>query len=144
MTVIFALAMTGAIPGKVDGSPFIAVLVMSFFELIGIVMLVASIHMGTRTSTIATSYGMLFISTTSIFGKKTRQWEREGISRIEIAPSGMSVNDRAVMQLAVVEKGGKTFGCLTQLNDAEIEWIAYELNQSLELLPPPIATPPVL
>jgi hypothetical protein len=144
MTVIFALAMTGAIAGKVDGSPLIAVLVMGLFEVIGIAMLVASIHMGTRTSTIATSYGMLFISTTSIFGKKTRQWEREGIFRIELAPSGMSVNDRPVMQLAVVEKGGKTFGCLTQLNDAEIDWIAYELNQSLELLPPPIATPPVL
>nr|MCU0716321.1 hypothetical protein [Pirellula sp.] len=53
----------------------------------------------------------------------------------ELAPSGMSVNDRPVMQLSVIDKSEKTFGCLTQLDDAEIEWIAYELNRSLEFLP---------
>ncbi len=135
MMVIFSLTMIGALPGKVEGSPLIAVLVMGFFEAIGIAMLLGAIHMGTRTSTLATSYGMLFISSTSIFGKKTKQWDREEIGRIELAPSGMSVNDRPVMQLSVIDKSEKTFGCLTQLDDAEIEWIAYELNRSLELLP---------
>ncbi|XZE37087.1 hypothetical protein SH501x_002683 [Pirellulaceae bacterium SH501] len=144
MMVIFTLAMTGVLPGKVEGSPLIAVLVMGFFEAIGIAMLLGAIHMGTRTSTLATSYGMLFISSTSIFGKKTKQWDREGIERIELAPSGMSVNDRPVMQLSVIDKSAKTFGCLTQLNDAEIEWIAYELNQSLELIPAIEGTVPPL
>lgn len=145
MFVIFSLTMLGVMPGKVEGSPVVAVLVMGFFEAIGVAMLLGAIHMGTRTSTLATSYGMLFISTTSIFGKKTKQWEKEGIDRIELAPSGMSVNDRPVMQLSVIDKSAATFGCLTQLSDAEIEWIAYELNQSLELSPALSGTiPPLL
>lgn len=145
MMLIYSLALINALPGKAGGSPLFAVTMMGFFEAIGIAMLLGAIHMGTRTSTLATSYGMLFVSTTSIFGKKTKQWEREEIERIELAPSGISVNDRPVMQLSIVDKTAGTFGCLTQLNDAEIEWIAYELNRSLELSPAAGTTiPPLL
>ncbi len=120
--------------GKGIGEILVPALFVSFFELVGVGLLLGGIYQATCTSTVATSHGMLFVSTTSIFGKKTRQWEEEEISTIECMPSGTRVNDRPIMHLEIVGHDGKCFGALSQLTTEEIEWIAYELRKCLNIL----------
>ena len=45
----------------------------------------------------------------------------------------MSVNDQPVRELQIQPKQGKTVGLLAQLNDEELEWVAYELRQQTGL-----------
>ena len=43
----------------------------------------------------------------------------------------MKVNDRPVKELQIIPKTGKKTGCLNQLSDAELVWIASELRKAI-------------
>ena len=66
----------------------LAFLLMIFFAGIGIAMFLLALHMGRRKAVIATANDRLYIVSQSIFGKKTRQWSWDRISRIRCGRAG--------------------------------------------------------
>jgi hypothetical protein len=68
------------------------------------------------------------------FGTKERLLPRAELAAICIGPSGMAVNDRPVMELQFhLHAPKKRVGCLSQLTDEELRWLAYELRRRLQL-----------
>ena len=132
---ILCLVVSRAI-GLIDhahgSSTLTLLLIMTPFELIGVILLLTALNMARRSAAIATAGDRLLIVSKSIFGQKKAEWRAEDISQIRVWPSGMSVNDQPVMELQVWS-GGAKFGCLSQRATDELCWVAYELNEALSI-----------
>lgn len=120
-----------------DVGPFTFALLMTgflaLFWAVGVGLLLASINMGRRRAIIDVVGGTLLISQPSPFGTLQREWSAEQIDRVVTGPSNMKVNNVPVIELQVHPRTGKKFGCLSQVNDAELHWLAAEINQALGL-----------
>lgn len=134
MISMMVLSQFNAQQVKADDVDWVPTLGLSIFAFFGFGMLVYSINMTRRQITIATSDGILWISTRSLFGSKTQTWEREEIHTVCVAPSNMSVNDVPVLELKIAELGGRSTGLLNQLADEELHWIGYEIRQAIGIL----------
>lgn len=128
-----ALAAAGAIEVEGNASPWFILLILLPFVAVGIGTLIASINMGRRSAAIAIAGDRLFLVRESIFGKTTQEWGVEELSHVNVGPSGMEVNNRPVMQLQIHPTNGKKLGCLSQLNNDELAWIASEVARQLGL-----------
>ena len=73
----------------------------------------------------------LAIERKSIFGTKWIEMPVADVAEIAKRPSGMEINNVPVMQLMIRESGGKKHGLLSQLTDAELDWLADELNRAI-------------
>lgn len=133
--VVGTLGAIGVIEMQGDGPPWLMLLIMIPFLGVGISLLVAAVNMGRRRATIATADDLVMIVRHSIFGKTTREWSAVDIEAIRCGNSGMEVNDIPVKELQIIPVGEKKFGCLSQLEDDELQWIAAELNHSLGIDP---------
>ena len=111
----------------------IMVIMIPFFAF-GVGLLIAAINMGRQHATIATADDLVMIVRHSpIFGKLTREWSASQIQSIQCGDSGMELNDVPIKELQIIPNDGKKFGCLSQLDDDELVWIAAELNEGLGL-----------
>ncbi|MCA9144931.1 MAG: hypothetical protein KDB05_19185 [Planctomycetales bacterium] len=129
--VVGVLAAFGQIEVDGDGPPWIMALVAIVFLAIGSGIMLAAVNMGRRHATIATADDLVMIVRHSIFGKTTREWSASQIDKICCGNSGMEVNDVPVRELQIIPIDDKKFGCLSQLDDSELDWIAAEINQAL-------------
>lgn len=129
--VVGTLGAMGAIEVEGDGPPWLMLVIISPFVAVGISLMVTAINMGRRHATIATADDLLMIVRYSIFGPTTREWWASQIDEICCGNSGMEMNDVPVKELQIVPFGEKKFGCLSQLDNDELQWIAAELNQTL-------------
>lgn len=111
--------------------------IVSLFVVVGIAMLIGGINMGTRSVMIGVADGLLFWERKSIFGTKWQEIAAEEVQQVGVGPSGMSVNDVPIMQLSITTRDGRQLGMLSQLTNAELEWLAWELNEALGLVPDP-------
>lgn len=102
-----------------------------FFVAIGCAILILGVHLGTRKSIVATSYGSLFVSTESRVMKSTRSFEPDAIDYLEVQPSGFEVNKRPVFHVKLVNKVGPGYGFLSQASVDEQDWVTQELNADL-------------
>lgn len=126
--VFFTVVMLRQESGKIPAPVFAFI---GFFWLIGAGLMLGAINMGRRRSLIAVVGNVLGIRRTGIFGTKETKIVIEDISDIRVGPSGMEVNDVPIMELQVFSgtlKRGK-LGLLSQLDESEIEWIAYMLRE---------------
>jgi hypothetical protein len=119
---------------EMDGNPLLGVLFMIPFVGVGVGVTLAAVNMGRRHAMIATEDNQMFIVRHSIFGKSTKEWMAEDIREICVGNSGMEVNDVPIKELQIHAHEGDNFGCLSQLDDDELAWIAGELNQALQLV----------
>ncbi|MEK6247065.1 MAG: hypothetical protein N2C12_02730, partial [Planctomycetales bacterium] len=119
-----------------DDSDWNILLFLIPFIAVGVGVMLIAVNMGRRRAIIATSGENILVVRESIFGKSSREWRSSQIQQICSGPSGMSVNDVPVHELQVHSTAGKKFGCLSQRDDDELEWIAAELNRSLRLATP--------
>lgn len=131
--VVGTLGATGVIKMEGNGPPWMMLVGILPFVAVGVGLTIASVNMGRRHATIATADDLVMIVRHSIFGKSTREWSANQISAICIGNSGMEVNDVPVQELQIHPNDGKKFGCLSQLDDDELVWIADELNQALAI-----------
>jgi hypothetical protein len=127
------LGLTGAIEMEGDGPLWLLPIFLIPFVAVGIGTLLAAINMGRRRATIATADDLMMIVRHSIFGKKTKEWSGGDLDEICVGSSGMEVNDVPIQELQIHPGDGTKFGCLSQLDDEELRWIAGELNQALQL-----------
>lgn len=98
---------------------------------IGLAMLGAALHMGRRSAMVAANERTLGIRRRGPFGTKEQKIPRSEITAIRCGPSGMEINDRPVMELQIHRRNGLKTGCLSQLTEEELRWIAFELRRRL-------------
>lgn len=118
---------------KQEGGAGVLFLVLGIFWLVGIGLLLASIHMARRRAAIAATGGTLMVIQTGLFGSKQRTWEPGDLEAIRVGPSGMTVNDKPVLELQFFDGGAAKFGMLTGRNDDELEWLAEELRAVMQV-----------
>lgn len=129
--VIGVLATIGVIEMEDGSPPWVMLLFMIPFVAVGVGITLAAINMGRRHATIATADDLVMVVRHTIFGKTTKEWSAADIDSIRCGNSGMEVNDVPVKELQIIPVKENKFGCLSQLDEAELKWIASELNQAL-------------
>jgi hypothetical protein len=114
-----------------DNAVWVLPLVLSIFWLVGIGILLASINMARRQAAIAVTGGTLMVIQTGLLGSKQRDWEPGDVGAVHVGPSGMTVNDEAVLELQILDGGGSKFGLLAGRSNDELHWLASELRTAL-------------
>lgn len=127
------LGMAGVLEVEADGPLWLMPVFLIPFVAVGVGTMLAAINMGRRHATIATADELVMLVRHSIFGKKTHEWSAEQIEEIKVGPSGIEVNDVPISELQIHVRHAQKLGCLSQLDDAELAWIAAELNQALSI-----------
>lgn len=118
---------------KGDGPVWVPPLILGLFLIIGIWMLVASLNMARRSVMIGVDPERLFIERNTLFGTKWIEIRREEVERIVKGHSGTEVNEVPIMELHIHDQSGTRHGLLSQLDNDELDWLAYELNRELGL-----------
>lgn len=122
-----------------SGGVWIFALVTGVFWLVGIGTLLGSLNMGRRRAIIDVLAGQtVLINRQSLFGLKQHQWSVDEIKRIVVGPSGMTVNNRAILQLQFyIRSSGsgrhrtKKIGMFAGRDNDELDWLAETLNHEL-------------
>jgi len=131
---IITMCILGAIVGgdaKRDNGIWALPAFLSIFWLVGIGILLAALNMGRRKAAIAVTGGTLMVIQTGIFGSKQRDWEKGDVEAVRAGPSGMTVNDRPVLELQIFDGGAGKFGMLAGRSNEELWWLAGELRAAL-------------
>jgi hypothetical protein len=132
VVTVAALIFTTA--GKVDwGGMLCGLPVALLFEMIGIVMVVASIDASRRRAILAVAGGKLLVLTVGPFGTKRLEWSAAELATVRVGPSGTVINGVPVPELQVYPKQGSKKGFLNGRDEPELEWIAGKLRQALGL-----------
>jgi hypothetical protein len=118
---------------KQNGPIWVLPLFLSFFWLVGFCFLLASLNMARRRAAIACAGGTLMVIQTGLFGSKQRDFEPGDIEAIRVGPSGMTVNDVPIRELQIFDGGADRFALLAGRSDAELDWLAAELRQALNV-----------
>jgi len=116
---------------KQKGPIWVLPLFLSFFWLVGICFLLATLNMARRSAAIACTGGTLMVIQTGLFGSKQRDFEPGDVEAIRVGPSGMTVNDVPIRELQIFDGGADKFALLAGRSDAELDWLAAELRQAL-------------
>jgi hypothetical protein len=130
ITAVMLAALFGA-AAKHDQAFWIAPAILSIFWLVGIGVLLGSVNMGLRQAAIAVTGGTLMVIQTGLFGSKQRDWQPGDVSDVRAGPSGMTVNDKPVLELQIFDGGGAKMGLLSGRREDELQWLAYELRNAL-------------
>ena len=120
--------------GVFSGGLLIFALFGLLFIGVGLAILGAAIHMGRQRIMLAANPKVLGLRQISPFGRRERRIPLAEIAAIRMGPSGMKVNNRPVMELQIYLRGtGEKIGCLSQLTEEELEWIAAVLRRRLKI-----------
>lgn len=132
--MLFTSIMVGSqVNGKdQERLPILAFLFVGLFWAVGIGMLLSALNMGRRRAAIALVGGRLMTITSGLFGSKKRDWAVEEIVQVRVGPSGLEVNDRPVLELQIIGPEGKEVGMLSERDEDELKWLAWEIRQSLQ------------
>ena len=129
---VFSILFLLGLPDDLWTVVFLAVFA-SVFWLVGIGLMVVAIYMAKQTVMIGIDDGRLFIERDTIFGIKWSDFGPADLRGIEVGPSGTEINEVPVMELHVWPNRGKKLGMLSQLEDAELRWLAKRLRNELGL-----------
>ena len=116
-----------------DKAVWVLPLFLSVFWLVGIGLLLAGLNMARRRAAFAITGGTLMVIQTGLFGSKTRDFEPGDVEAVRVGPSGMEVNDVPVRELQIFDGGAAKFSLLAGRSDAELDWLAAELRQALQV-----------
>ena len=119
-------------------SPLFMLLFMIPFIAVGIFLAAFATHMGkSRASLVVVGSGaeavLAFHRVSPVRKPRELSWASDELSHIRVGDSNMSVNDEPVQELQIHPREGKKIGLLAQLDNEELEWIAFELRQQLGL-----------
>lgn len=103
------------------------------FGAIGLWLFRSSLRSGRRRAIIEVTGEALTIATQSLGAPLSYSWRRSELHRVVAGPSGVEINHRPVLELHVHTATGKKVRLLRERNDAELIWIAAELNAALGL-----------
>ncbi len=113
------------------------------FWLIGFALLAGAVNQGRRRAELTADSATLRIESHGIFGSKQREWRRDELAAIRADASGMTVNDRPVINLQIHPTIGKRAGFFAGRNEDELRWIAWQLRRVLKVPARGVSTGPV-
>ncbi len=116
-------------------APLPVYLFISLFWAIGIGILLGAINMARRKVLIAVVNNTIACRIMGPFGTREQKVPLAVVDTIRVGPSGMKVNDRPVMELQIIPKTGRKIGLLSNRSEAEQNWLAYTLRQTLRRTP---------
>jgi hypothetical protein len=100
--------------------------------VVGLGLLMAAINMGRQQVLLAVAGDSLAYRTLGPFRTTERRIARAQVRGVDVGPSGMAINDRAVYELHVLLAGRPArIGLLAQRTRAEQEWVAALLRRAL-------------
>jgi len=114
-----------------DDAPWAIALFLLAFSSIGVAILLAAINMGRRRAVLAVVGDRLMVMQAGLFGAKRREWARADVKSIGVGPSGLSINDRPVLELQVHPNEGSKFALLAGRDAAELRWMATVMRRAL-------------
>lgn len=119
---------------KTEKTPVPAYLFIAAFWAVGIGILLGAINMGKRQTIIAVVAGTFGVKTTGLFGTKEIKLKIDEIGSVRMGASGGEVNDKAIMELQVLDKdGNKKIRVLSERKEDELLWIAWLIRKKLAL-----------
>jgi hypothetical protein len=118
---------------QADGGLWIAALVLGAFLLVGILMLGVSISMGRRQAILVAMDERLIVKRVSPFGIREHTFQQGELRAVRMDASGMTINDRPVMELQIHSGSGNKLGMLSQLPEEELSWIASVLRTAVKV-----------
>jgi hypothetical protein len=117
------------------GFPLGPLAFMALFDLIGIGMVLAGIHLGTRRCTLRVNSNELRVALKSALRSREWHWPKSDIETIGVGDSGTRVNNRVIEQLQVRERGkSRPTGLLSGRSWEELSWVATTLRRALGLI----------
>ncbi|MEW6304422.1 MAG: hypothetical protein AB1705_13175 [Verrucomicrobiota bacterium] len=120
-----------------DGSKskdiWVAWIIFPLFWLVGLGMLLGGANMGQRRALLLANPRELRVAQKTLFGTKQFTWPREQLARVELGPSGMTVNNVPVNELQIHTTDGAKKGFFSERDDEELRWIATTLRDALQL-----------
>lgn len=125
---VFDMMVFGA--GNFPWQAWVASAGSGVFVAVGIAIAAYAIHNSRRRAGLAVADGELMILLTG-FRKLERRWAASEVASILVGPSGMTVNDKPVLELQIIDAAGKKCGLLAGRNVPELEWIATLLRDAL-------------
>lgn len=130
--ILFAIVLGKPLHSEDGGqvSPWFGLLFISLFWAVGLGMLAAAIHIGTRRTTLFLGDGLLAITITSRLRRWHQQWPLDTLREIKIGPSGTSVNDRPLpcLHLTVGDRSVKILTAWNEEIERRLEWICAVLS----------------
>jgi len=139
-TAFSTLMLVMILTKGMDGEFWMGVLFAVLFNAVGIGILLAGYNGAKKRTILATAGDQLMLVSESLFGKKRHQWAKPDIFQICVGPSNIEVNDKPIKELQVHDHKGAKSGFLSYRDDAELKWLAWELNSDLGLEPPGVRT----
>jgi hypothetical protein len=136
--LIVGAISTGVLLGHTqNGSRLGAAAFLALFWLVGIAMLLAGIHLGTRRWTFKADRSELRVALKSALRSREWRWSAGEIADIQVGDSGTRVNDRMIEQLQVhPQSGGRKIGLLSGRTHEELAWAATTLRGALGMSSP--------
>jgi hypothetical protein len=130
---IFGFVLKESFSGSKGGETGMVVLMALVFVGAGVVMLLCAINMGRRRVLLVASKELLAYRRMGPFGTREQKMHTGDLAAIRVGPSGMTINDKPVMELQIHTQSGRKRGLLSQRKLEELEWIAFELRQATGL-----------
>jgi len=122
---LFTLAMIGM------GVPWEMFLFISIFWAVGIAMLLAGINLARKQAVLDVVHDTLLVTRQSLFGRGQHEWRAEDLADIRVDHSGMTVNNKAVLNLQIIPREGRVLGLFTGRDETELHWLAAELRVAM-------------
>lgn len=133
--VICTALLALLVGGEANEPAWVGWLIAGIFEVVGIAMFLWAFNTGRRRTSIVTAGDRLLVVSESPFRKTRHEWSKDQLHEIRVGDSNVSVNDEPIQELQFHDNVGKKFGCLSERDDKELLWIAYELNAALAMEP---------
>lgn len=120
--------------GKVDGGDLLgSLLLFLFLSGGGLALILTSLHLARRRAAVAVTGGMLMAMQTGLWGSKQREWQPGEVLAVRVAPSGIEVNNKPVLELQIVDAHGRKFSMLAGHQEDDLTWLERELRRALGL-----------
>lgn len=114
-------------------APWPAWLFLLVFWAVGLGMVFGAINFARRRFTIEVESDRVRVEQHGLFGSKSWVWDKSELAAVRADASGMKINNVPVLELQWHLAAGKKVGTLAGRTEAELQWIAAEVRQALNL-----------
>ncbi len=133
LTFVSAVAVVAVVSG-IEEPIWIPALILLVFEVVGVGLVLTAINQGNRRTSFVTAGERLLVVSESLFSKQRHEWDASSLHRICHADQPRHDSDDPVsMELQFHEINGRKTSVLQGYSQAELNWIAWELKDALDL-----------
>ncbi|MEM9372555.1 MAG: hypothetical protein AAGA55_02845 [Planctomycetota bacterium] len=131
---VFAGALiVGTVRRGPSGGDWFLFAIAGVFGVIGVVMILAALRSGARRGIVDVVGPDLMITRRALGRPVSEHWAVADLIGVEASKSGVEINNKPVLHLAVRLRDGTTRGFFPERADKELRWVAAAVESSLGL-----------